>query len=95
MSHLTADEVKHHVKVYLRVFFALAALTVLTVGVSYMHLPLVLGIVIALAIASVKVSLVAAFFMHLATERKIIFFILILAVLFFLALLLFPILAKP
>ena len=82
--------VQRQVKVYIRVFLALAILTVLTVGVSYMRLPIALAVVVALSIAAVKSSLVAAFFMHLAAEKRIIAAILSLAFCFFLVLLLWP-----
>ena len=72
MSRLSQDEVKHHVKIYIRVFIALACLTILTVAVSYFHLPIGWAVVIALLIACFKGSLVAAFFMHLSGEKRII-----------------------
>ena len=89
MSH-SPEAVRQQVKVYIRVFLSLAILTVLTVGVSYLQLPLALAIAVALFIATVKSSLVAAFFMHLASEKKIIYAILSLAVVFFVVLLLYP-----
>lgn len=90
MSGLTPEEVHHHVKIYIRVFLALAALTAITVGVSYLHLPLALAITAALLIATFKASLVANFFMHLNAERKIIFAILALTVFLFISLLIIP-----
>ena len=90
MSHLSQEEVKHHVRIYVRVFGALAVLTALTVAVSYLHLPIVWAVLIALAIASFKGSLVVAFFMHLSGEKKIIFVILLFAVLFFFFVLVLP-----
>lgn len=90
MSGLSHEEVKHHVTVYMRVFFALMALTVLTVGVSYIHLPLALGVTVALVIATFKASLVAAFFMHLKGEKLIILAVLALTVFFFAFLLVYP-----
>ncbi len=66
----------HDTRRYWVVFGALAALTVLTVGVSYLHLPMGMAIAVALVIASVKGGLVAAYFMHLVSERTIIFLIL-------------------
>ena len=89
MSH-SPEEVQKEVKTYIRVFAALGILTVLTVGVSYFHMPLTLAIVVALSIACVKASLVAAFFMHLKAEKKLIYAILILAAAFFFVLLLWP-----
>lgn len=94
MEHLTEDAIKHHVKVYIRVFAALLCLTALTVGVSYFHLPILYAIMVALAIAVFKGSLVAGFFMHLMSEKKVIFVILMFAFLFFFALLLLPIFSK-
>src|SRR3990167_9107648 len=68
----------HHpnIKVYLTVFFALAILTVVTVAVSYLHLPVGTAVVVALIIASFKASLVALYFMHLKTERYHIYILL-------------------
>ena len=90
MSEHTREEIQHHVKIYIRVFSALAALTVVTVGISYLHLPLVLAIIVALCIASFKAGLVATFFMHLAYEKKIIFWILFAAFFFFIFVLILP-----
>jgi cytochrome c oxidase subunit 4 len=90
MSHLSPEAVKHHVKIYIRVFAALAVLTMITVGVSYLHLATVPAVVLALSIAILKASLVALFFMHLAGERKIIYAILALTVFFFVFLLIYP-----
>jgi cytochrome c oxidase subunit IV len=90
MSATTAEEIQKHVRVYLTVFAALAALTVITVSVSYLHLPTHTAILVALAIALVKGSLVAAFFMHLISERQVIYWILILCVVFFATLMSLP-----
>jgi len=62
-----------NIKLYLMVFGALMVLTVVTVLVSYLHLPKTLGIFVGLLIATVKVALVAAFFMHLKGERTLIY----------------------
>ena len=69
----SADEVRRHVRVYLMVFGALAVLTVVTVVVGYLHLPIVPALVVALLIASVKAGLVAAYFMHLVSEESVIY----------------------
>jgi cytochrome c oxidase subunit IV len=61
------------VSLYMRVFGALAVLTVLTVGVSYLHLPVLPAVAVALLIAATKAGLVAAFFMHLKGERALIY----------------------
>ena len=83
MSAATAEEIQKHVRVYITVFVALATLTVITVAVSYLHLPTHLAILVALLIACVKGSLVAAFFMHLISERQVIYWVLALCVVFF------------
>ena len=85
-----ADEIRKHVRVYLVVFAALAVLTVVTVLASYWEVSPPLGIALALLIASVKASLVASYFMHLISERKTIFTILILTFLFLIVMLLVP-----
>jgi cytochrome c oxidase subunit 4 len=72
------------------VFGALLVLTAATVGASYMHLPTKPAIALCLAIATVKGSLVALWFMHLISERKLIHYVLALTVVFFFALLLIP-----
>lgn len=89
MSH-SPEEVKKHVKAYWLVFGGLLVLTILTVAVSYFHLPILWAVVLAMIIATFKGSLVASVFMHLSTEKKIIAAILVLTVFFFATLLLIP-----
>jgi cytochrome c oxidase subunit 4 len=90
MGGHTAEEVKKSVRTYLVVFTALAALTVLTVAVSYIEAGTAMGIALALLIACTKGSLVAMFFMHLIDERKAIYWILIVTAVFFVVLMLVP-----
>ena len=90
MAEHSSEAVQKEVRTYIAVFVTLAVMTALTVGVSYLHLPLLLAITVALLIASVKSSLVAGFFMHLFSEKRIIWWVLALAVFFFLHLLLVP-----
>jgi len=61
-----------NVKLYIAIFGALIFLTILTVVVSWWHLPPAGAIAVALLIASFKASLVLAFFMHLKGEHKLI-----------------------
>ncbi len=68
-----AHDVKKEVRVYLMVFAALAFLTVVTVLVSRVHLGLAGNITVALIIATFKASLVAGYFMHLISERQVIY----------------------
>ncbi len=68
-----ADEIRKHVKVYWLIYLALLFLTGVTVGVSYIHLPIHEAVLLALAVATIKGSLVGLFFMHLNAEKKIIY----------------------
>ncbi len=83
-------DLKKHVRTYLMVFGSLLFLTLLTVGVKYLHLPVIPAILIALAIAIVKGSLVACYFMHLISERKLILILMLATVFFFFGVLLGP-----
>ena len=75
-----------NVKGYLAVFGALLVLTLATVGVSYVELPTGPSVLVALAIAAAKASLVAMFFMHLKGERPMIYWSLGLTAVLFAAL---------
>jgi cytochrome c oxidase subunit 4 len=78
------DDVQHHVKRYLFVFYMLIIGTVATVLASWMHIDSVaITVAIALFIACVKGFLVAGYFMHLISEKKMIYGILIATVFFF------------
>lgn len=92
MSASHADDIKKHTKTYINVFLALLVLTAVTVGVSYVHLAVPLAITVALIVATVKGSLVASFFMHLNGEQKAIYAALILTAVFFVVLMLLPVL---
>ena len=90
MSDAHAEDIRSHVKTYLMVFGALMVLTIVTVGVSYLHLETHEAIMIAVAVATVEASLVALFFMHLKSERKLIYYALALTAVFFLFLMVVP-----
>ena len=77
------EAVKKEIRKYLYVFYALAVLTGVTVWVSTFHLPIHTAVLIALVVAITKGSLVAAFFMHLISERKLVYAVLVLTVFFF------------
>src|SRR5881296_290441 len=78
------QHVAKHVKVYITVFIALLAGTLLTVMMYYLHFNSVaVTVSIAVFIATVKASLVAGFFMHLVSERKAIYAILVFTAFFF------------
>jgi len=90
MSGHSAKEVRAEVKIYMIVFGALAVLTVVTVAVSYLHLPVGPAITIALLIASIKGSLVALYFMHLKGEVRAVLWTLVLTAVVFLMLMSVP-----
>jgi len=85
-----AEDVKKHVRIYVTVFVALMFLTIITVAVSYLHLSVAVAITIALIIATIKASLVASYFMHLISEKSLIYATLILTAVFFVALMFLP-----
>jgi cytochrome c oxidase subunit 4 len=93
MASMTSDhaaDIDRQVKVYITVFVALMALTIITVAVSRLHLPLPIAVTVALVVATVKGSLVASYFMHLISEKKLIYAVLALTAVFFLVLLSLP-----
>ncbi|MGB2867341.1 MAG: cytochrome C oxidase subunit IV family protein [Bacteroidota bacterium] len=91
MSDAHSVDIKKHVRTYIIVFVSLMALTMVTVSVSYLHLSTLPAVLVALTIALIKGSLVAGYFMHLISEKKLIYFVLILTVVFFFALMLLPV----
>ena len=86
-----AADIDRHVRVYITVFGALMALTIITVVVSRFHLPVPIAVSVALLVATIKGSLVACYFMHLISEKKLIYAVLLLTAAFFVALLLLPV----
>ena len=78
------ENFSQHVRRYLYVFYALLFGTLITVGASYIpfgnH---AINIAVALFIACSKAFLVAGYFMHLISERKMIYGLLAFTVFFF------------
>ena len=87
-----AVDIDRHVRIYITVFVALMVLTLITVGIARLHLPVHLAVFLALLVATVKGSLVACYFMHLISEKKLIYAVLALTAAFFVALLALPVL---
>ncbi len=90
MSASDVEHIKQHVRVYVTVFLALMVLTGVTVAISYLQLPTVYAITLAMIVATVKAGLVASYFMHLISEEKVILWILLLCVAFLVALFVLP-----
>ncbi len=93
-EHHSAEELEKHKKTFWAVGGVLFVLTILTVAVSYFHLPLAAAVLVALLVASLKGGLVAGIFMHLIAEKKVIYQLLILTIVFFIALMAIPILSN-
>jgi len=78
------DHFASHIRRYLLVFYALIFGTVITVAASYIPFGnRAVNIGVALFIACGKASLVACYFMHLVSERKMIYGIMLFTVFFF------------
>ncbi len=86
-----AVDIDKHVRIYITVFVALMVLTIVTVAVSRFHLPIPIAVTVALTVAIIKGSLVACYFMHLISERKLIYAVLALTAFFFVALMVLPV----
>lgn len=84
MDAHSQEHFSRHVRRYLFVFYALLFGTLVTVGASYIpfgnH---AVNIGVALFIACGKASLVAGYFMHLISERKMIYGIMAFTAVFF------------
>ena len=82
-----AHGVQKHVRGYLMVGALLLAFTAITVALSYVHFGTdKANIAIAMLVATIKAGAVAAVFMHLAAEKRLIYRVLIFTGFFVLAL---------
>jgi caa(3)-type oxidase subunit IV len=92
--HSDPAEIQKSVRSYLTVFAMLMVFTVITVAASRFRLAIPVGIAIALIIAAMKGSMVAAVFMHLSHEKRWVYATLLLTAAFFVVLLLLPLLTS-
>jgi cytochrome c oxidase subunit 4 len=77
----------HSTRGYWFVYFALLAGTILTVWASFIHFgSREINIAVALVIACVKAFLVAGYFMHLISEKRMIYSVLSFTAFFFVGL---------
>ena len=88
--HSDPEAIKKSVRTYWMIGAALYVFTVITVAVNQVHLAVPLAITVALIVATIKGSMVAAVFMHLNHEKKRIYGSLILTVIGFFILLSVP-----
>ncbi len=93
---MSDNNMTHHIANYRKVFIFLLIGTALTVWASYVDFnvqnSIAGAIFVGLTIASIKGYLVAANFMHLNSEKKMIYWILILTFFFLIPLLSIPLL---
>ena len=93
---MSNKDLAHHITNYRNVFIYLLIGTALTVAASYLEFnvkdSIAGAIFVGLAIATIKGYLVAANFMHLNSEKKMIYWILLLTVFFLILLLFIPLL---
>ncbi len=92
-SNDQAEDIQHHIKVYMNVFIALAVLTLVTVAVSYLEVSFIEAFFIAVTVATIKGSLVLSYFMHLLTEKPAVLWILATTMIAFLILMFIPLIS--
>jgi cytochrome c oxidase subunit 4 len=90
--HSDPAEIKKSVRGYLMIGAALLVFTAITVAANRFHFVVPVAITIALIIAAMKGSMVAAVFMHLSHEKRWIYGALLLTVVFFIVLMFVPLL---
>ena len=88
--HSDPEAIRKTVRTYWMIGAALFVFTVITVAVNQVHLAVPLAITVALIIATMKGSMVAAVFMHLNHERMWIYGALVLTVIGFIILMTVP-----
>ena len=88
--HSDPETIRKQIRTYMMIGAALFVFTGITVAVNQVHLAVPLAITVALIIATMKGSMVAAVFMHLNHERKWIYGALILTVIGFIILMTVP-----
>ncbi len=86
-AHDDHHDVSKHVRKYLMVGALLLIFTIITVALSYVDLgSMKANVAVGMLVATFKAGLVAAIFMHLSAERKMVYRILLFTVAFVLAL---------
>ena len=68
---------------YLVIFGGLLLLTGASLVIHFMHFPTVMSVLLILAVALTQAGLSACYFMHLISERKLIYLVLALTFVFF------------
>jgi caa(3)-type oxidase subunit IV len=81
-----AHNVSKHIRAYLMVGATLITFTGITVFLSYVNFGMKANVAVAMAVATFKAGLVAAIFMHLSNEKRMIYRILMFTACFVLGL---------
>lgn len=79
---ITQQDFQSEINGYRSIFFSLVFLSAVGVGIHYLHLPTIFNIILILGVAFIQATLSVCYFMHLISERKLIFLVLILTVVF-------------
>ncbi len=90
----TVEEINKHVAKYKKVYLALMVLSAATVATHFFHPGVAVAITVALGIALIKGTMVAGYFMHLFDEKKIVFVVLAIMLIFFAVLMALPVLTN-
>jgi cytochrome c oxidase subunit IV len=90
----TVEHARDHAKKALMVGGSLMVLTAITVAVAFLNVSIGWAVLIGMAVATTKGSLVAAFFMHLIDEKQVVIWSLVLTAFFFLVLLIVPLITE-
>ena len=88
--HSDPAAIKKSIRTYLTVGAMLLVFTAVTVAANQFHFAVPVAITVALIIAGMKGSMVAAIFMHLSHEKQWIYGALLLTVAFFIVLMFVP-----
>jgi caa(3)-type oxidase subunit IV len=76
MGH-DAHDISKHIKSYIMIGLLLIAFTVITVGISFIDFGGNNNMIVGMAVATFKASLVALIFMHLNAEKPLIYKVLV------------------
>ncbi len=92
MSSSNSEDVSKMVVVYKKLFLVLAVITALGIGIAYLHVPVWVAILIAFIIMAIKGKVVIDAFKHLIVGRNLILVLFGLTAIFFVAVIILPLL---
>ncbi len=80
-----SQTIDQEIRQYRTIFVSLIVLTAVSVGIHYMGLPLGINIILVLIVAAMQAALSVCYLMHLISEKKLIYTVLIFTVFFVLS----------